>query len=197
METLRKLFLCISLISLFSSQAFGWIRVYEKNGVIYIKGVGESRFKRPKNISDLKRKADYYAEKYGIPKRLFRALVRAESNFNPKAVSRKGALGLCQLMPETARKLGVKNPFDPDENLNAGAKLLKRLYEKYGNWRLALAAYNAGEGAVDRYGDVPPFRETRMYVRKIAGKFKEVERKRYRIVIVKRGNTIVITQRFE
>jgi len=197
MEILRKLFLCISLISLFSSQAFGWIRVYEKNGVIYIKGVGESRFKRPKNISDLRRKADYYAKKYGIPKRLFRALVRAESNFNPKAVSRKGALGLCQLMPETARKLGVKNPFDPDENLNAGAKLLKRLYEKYGNWRLALAAYNAGEGAVDRYGDVPPFRETQLYVRKIAGKFKEVERKRYRIVIVKRGNTIVITQRFE
>ncbi|MEO2083709.1 MAG: lytic transglycosylase domain-containing protein, partial [Desulfurobacteriaceae bacterium] len=128
------------------------------------------------------------------PEKLFLELVKAESNFNPKAVSKKGAMGLCQLMPETARELGVKDPFDPDENLNAGAKFLSRLYRKYRNWEKALAAYNAGEGAVDRYGGVPPYRETTNYVKRI---IEKVERKkRYRLKISRRGNTVIISQEF-
>lgn len=147
-------------------------------------------------------KAKLYARKYGLPERLFVELVKAESNFNPRAVSPKGAMGLCQLMPQTARELGVKNPFDPDENLNAGAKLLRKLYLKYRNWKLALAAYNAGEGAVERYGGVPPYRETENYVKRILSRVKgrkvrvRKRRVRYRIVTLQRGDTVIIAQEF-
>ena len=198
MEMLKKLKLCILLVSLFPLTSYGWIRIFEKNGVIYIKGSGESEFQRPKNLNAILEKVDYYARKYGIPKKLFRALVRAESNFNPKAVSKKGALGLCQLMPQTAKQLKVKNPFDPDENLNAGAMLLKKLYLKYKSWKLALAAYNAGEGAVERFKGVPPYKETKTYISKILSSFNpQTDSKNYKIVIVRKGNTIVITQKFE
>ncbi|SMO40827.1 Transglycosylase SLT domain-containing protein [Balnearium lithotrophicum] len=199
MEILRRLSLCIFLISFISTPAFGWIRIFEKNGVIYIKGVGENKFEKPKNFKILEKKADFYAKKYGIPVKLFRALVKAESNFNPRAVSKKGALGLCQLMPETAKELGVKNPFDPDENLNAGALLLSRLYKKYRDWRLALAAYNAGEGVVDRYGGIPPYRETISYVKNISREYRNQGKsnRRYRIVLKREGNVIVISQKFE
>jgi soluble lytic murein transglycosylase-like protein len=199
MEILRRLSLCIFLISFISTPAFGWIKIFEKNGVIYIKGVGETKFEKPKNSKILEKKADFYAKKYGIPVKLFRALIKAESNFNPRAVSKKGALGLCQLMPETAKELGVKNPFDPDENLNAGALLLSRLYKKYKDWRLALAAYNAGEGAVDRYGGIPPYRETISYVKNISREYRNQGKsnRRYRIVLKRKGNVIVISQKFE
>jgi len=195
---LKKLKLCILLVSLFPLTSYGWIRIFEKNGVIYIKGSGESEFKRPKNLNTILKKVDYYAREYGVPVKLFRALVKAESNFNPKAVSRKGALGLCQLMPQTAKKLKVKNPFDPDENLNAGARLLRKLYLKYKSWKLALAAYNAGENAVERFEGIPPYKETKNYVSKILNSSNlQTRGKNYRIVIVRKGNTIVIAQKFE
>jgi len=201
MGKLKALTLCISLISLLTCNAHGWIKVYEKNGTIYIVGEGEKRFKRPKEerLRKIKKKVIYYARKHGIPEELFLNLVRAESNFNPRAVSPKGAMGLCQLMPQTARELGVKNPFDVDENLNAGAKYLKKLYKKYKDWKLALAAYNAGEGAVDRYRGIPPYRETISYIKKVtAGKesFK-IRKKRSRIVVKNVGNAVIITQEFE
>ncbi len=191
---MRKLILCTFLISLFPVTSYGWIKVYRKGETIYIIGSGEKEFKRPKRTETLEEKAKFYARRYGIPEKLFLELVKAESNFNPKAVSKKGAMGLCQLMPETARELGVKDPFDPDENLNAGAKLLSRLYRKYRNWEKALAAYNAGEGAVDRYGGVPPYRETTNYVKRIIGKVER--KKRYRLKISRRGNTVIISQEF-
>ena len=200
---LKKLGLCISLISLVCTpvNAYGWIKVYEKNGVIYITGSGEKRFKRPKNLKTIEEKVVFYAKKHGLPVEIFKELVRAESNFNPKAVSKKGAMGLCQLMPETARRLGVKDPFDVDENLDAGARLLKELYRKYRNWKLALAAYNAGEGAVERYGGVPPYRETKNYVSRILKRAEvksqnRVKRRRYRIVVYRRGDTVIIGQQF-
>ena len=112
--------------------------------------------------------AQAMARKYGIPEALFLRLVNQESRWNPNARSHKGAMGLAQLMPGTAAKLGV-NPRDPVQNLEGGARYLRMMYNQFGDWRLALAAYNAGPGAVQKYGGIPPFRETRNYVRIIAG----------------------------
>jgi len=102
---------------------------------------------------------------------LIRSVVQAESAFDPSAVSRAGARGLMQLMPETAEAFGVVNPFDPRENIMAGTRLLKELLTQYrGNIPLTLAGYNAGSGVVARYGGVvPPFKETRNYVKRITG----------------------------
>ena len=108
------------------------------------------------------------AQRHGIPEDLFLRLVQQESGWNPNARSHKGAMGLAQLMPGTAAKLGV-NPTDPVQNLNGGARYLRMMYNQFGNWTLALAAYNAGPGAVQKYGGIPPYRETRNYVRIIAG----------------------------
>ena len=99
--------------------------------------------------------------------RLFTALIDQESRFNPQAVSPKGAQGLGQLMPATARGLGVQNPFDPAENLNGAARYLTKQLDRFGSVSLALAAYNAGPGRVEQYGGVPPFRETQNYVQLI------------------------------
>ncbi|MEM6588582.1 MAG: lytic transglycosylase domain-containing protein [Pseudomonadota bacterium] len=108
------------------------------------------------------------ASRYGIPQDLFLKLVQQESGWNPKALSHKGAIGLAQLMPETARILGV-NPHDPKQNLEGGARYLSQQYRKFRSWRLALAAYNAGPGAVEKYNGVPPFDETQNYVKVIWG----------------------------
>lgn len=105
---------------------------------------------------------------HGLDAALVKAVVKAESNFNPRAVSCKGARGLMQLMPEKARELRVADPFDPRENLQAGISHLHRLLELFdGNVRLALAAYNAGENAVLRCQAVPPYEETRTYIEKV------------------------------
>ena len=110
------------------------------------------------------------AARESLPETLLRSVIRTESAFNSSAVSSKGALGLMQLMPETAASFGVADPFDPAQNLNAGAKYLAQLLSRYnGNMKLALAAYNAGPSAVDKYNGVPPYTETVEYVGKILG----------------------------
>jgi soluble lytic murein transglycosylase-like protein len=109
------------------------------------------------------------ARRHNIPEDLFLRLVRTESGFHPAAKSSKGAIGLAQLMPHTARNLGV-NPHDPGENLDGGARYLSQQYRRFGDWRLALAAYNAGPEAVERYRGIPPYAETRNYVKAILGR---------------------------
>lgn len=108
------------------------------------------------------------ARKHGVPEDLFLRLIQQESGWNARAKSHKGALGLAQLMPATAKTLRV-NPHIPSQNLDGGAKYLRQQYNTFKSWRLALAAYNAGPGAVRKYGGVPPYRETKNYVRKIWG----------------------------
>lgn len=107
-------------------------------------------------------------EKWGVPPALIKAVAQVESNLDPKAVSRAGAQGLMQLVPATAHSLGVKNPFDPQENIFGGARYLRSLLDRFdGDVLLALAAYNAGPGAVEKYGGVPPFQETQNYLRRV------------------------------
>lgn len=108
------------------------------------------------------------AQRHGVPEELFLRLVHQESGFNANAKSHKGALGLAQLMPETAQRLGV-DPLDPFQNLDGGARYLAQQFKNFGSWRLALAAYNAGPEAVRKYGGVPPYEETRNYVVTIWG----------------------------
>ncbi len=108
------------------------------------------------------------ARRHGVPEDLFLRLVQQESGWNSGAVSNKGATGLAQLMPETADRLGV-DETDPSENLDGGARYLRMMYDRFGDWKLALAAYNAGPEAVAKYGGIPPYAETTNYVKSIMG----------------------------
>ncbi|HEV8474521.1 MAG TPA: lytic transglycosylase domain-containing protein [Methylomirabilota bacterium] len=128
------------------SQA-GWLRLPQGDTSPYLREITE------------------VANKWGVPERLVTAVIRAESGFNPRAVSRKGAQGLMQLMPATATTLGVRNSFDPRENIEGGVRHLRGLIDRFpGKLPLAIAAYNAGEKAVVTYGGIPPYPETQDYV---------------------------------
>jgi len=126
------------------------------------------RSNTPVSPQDVDAAIEQAAARHNVDPNLVRSVIKVESNFNPNAVSRKGAMGLMQLMPSTARSLHVSNPFDPQQNVDAGVRHLKKLLESYGgNIRLSLAAYNAGAGAVARSAGVPHYSETQNYVRRI------------------------------
>lgn len=112
------------------------------------------------------------AHRYQLDPNLIKAIIDVESAFNPQAVSAKGAMGLMQLMPATARAFSVSDPFDIEQNINAGSRFFAELMRKYGDIRLALAAYNAGEPAVDARADVPNFPETRDYIDKVLARYQ-------------------------
>ena len=122
--------------------------------------------------SNIKNLISKVSKKHGVDEKLVNALVNQESGFNPNAKSKVGALGLMQLMPATAKGLGVTNPMDPEQNVEGGVKYLKSMLNKYnGNVILALAAYNAGPTAVDKYDGVPPYPETQNYVKSILSNY--------------------------
>ena len=108
------------------------------------------------------------SREFGVDSRLLKAMIKAESDFDPQAISKKGAMGLMQIMPENFKMLDLKNPFDPWENIKAGARYFKELHQRFnGKLALSLAAYNAGPTAVDRYKSIPPYQETEEYVRRV------------------------------
>ncbi|MBI5314408.1 MAG: lytic transglycosylase domain-containing protein [Nitrospirae bacterium] len=127
-----------------------------------------SRFHTTMSEQELEPVIRRHSSQQRIHPALIRAVIKAESDFDPRAVSRAGAIGLMQLMPQTAIRLDVRDMYNPDDNVGGGAKYLRQLLDRFhGNLPLALAAYNAGENAVDRYQALPPFDETRQYVRKV------------------------------
>ena len=130
--------------------------------------IESSRFHATLSERELEPVIRRHSSQHQLHPALIRAVIKAESNFDPRAVSRAGAIGLMQLMPQTAVRLDVRDMYDPDDNVGGGAKYLRQLLDRFhGNLPLALAAYNAGENAVDRYQALPPFDETRQYVRKV------------------------------
>ncbi|WP_305046166.1 transglycosylase SLT domain-containing protein [Geoalkalibacter sp.] len=148
-------------------------RYIDANGVMHFTNVptqSNYRFFRKENmehvgVKDIVRR---YAALFDLEEALVHAVIRAESNFNPKVVSRKGAVGLMQLMPDTARYLDVGNLTDPEENIRGGTQYLRMMLDEFnGDLELALAAYNAGPNNVRRYGGIPPFEETRTYVTRV------------------------------
>jgi soluble lytic murein transglycosylase-like protein len=146
----------------------GWVFYASESGQ-----VPEIRFEkqgRPKSLDEI---VEEIAENYQISPHLVKAIIVAESNCNAAAVSSKGAQGLMQLMPATAKKLKVNQPLDPRENIIGGVSYIKGLLASYGDLRLALAAYNAGPGAVEKYAGIPPYRETINYVKKVIHHFKK------------------------
>ena len=164
----------------------------DEKGCVHISNIpNDPRYKpwleerRARDYPEQRRRFHLLAEKAGSRHRinpdLIKAIIKVESGFDPEAVSAKGALGLMQLMPETARRWGVSRIFDPEENIEAGVQHFKWLLQQFeGNLRLALAAYNAGEQQVLRYRNIPPFPETIQFVRMVIAEFKKLQAQRYK-----------------
>ncbi|HKW86022.1 MAG TPA: lytic transglycosylase domain-containing protein [Nitrospiraceae bacterium] len=172
--------LLVSVISVLPPVARGEVYQYiDQEGTIHLTNVpSDPRFKKIHTEStnlhprvptnDLERAILRYAREHRLHPALLRAVIKAESDFDPTATSKAGAVGLMQLMPETAVKLDVRDPYDPDENIAGGARHLRYLLDRFnGNLALALAAYNAGEHRVEQYRTLPPIDETRLYVTKV------------------------------
>lgn len=153
-------------------------RMMDKSGSAGLGGLedllGASGYSRKSaSAGDFKQIIEEAASKYGVDTRLVEAVIQTESNFDPSAISSAGAEGLMQLMPSTAANLGVANSMDPEQNIDGGVKLLRQLLNSYsGDVSMALAAYNAGPSAVNKYGGIPPYEETQNYVQRVLAAYK-------------------------
>ena len=155
-------------------------RYIDENGVMHFTNTPTSSnqkfklFLREKPKTSLRYSTKKYddiianaSQQYGVAFPLLKAIIKAESGFDPRAVSKKGAKGLMQIMPQNFKLLGIEDPFDPSQNIHAGARYFKQMYDRFGKLALSLAAYNAGPDAVARYKTVPPYEETEEYVKRV------------------------------
>jgi soluble lytic murein transglycosylase len=188
-------FLAAFLLTVFLAPQAGAGTIYQwedSNGCVHFSNIpNDPRFRpwveerRSKNFLEERRKLHTLVEKAGNKHRvnpdLIKAIIKVESDFNPEAISPKGALGLMQLMPDTARRWGVSRVFDPEENVEGGILHFKFLMDMFShNLKKALAAYNAGEQPVMRYQNIPPFPETEHFVKSVISEFKKLQAQRYK-----------------
>jgi len=182
-KILKILTTCTIIISFLAPAAVADIyRYIDENGVMHFTNAPTSSSQDFKLFLRERRKSSsswYHSKKYddliteaserfGVSFPLLKAIIKAESDFDAQAVSKKGAMGLMQIMPQNFKFLGLKDPFDPTQNINAGARYFRQLYDRFdGKLALSLAAYNAGPTAVDRYKTIPPYEETEEYVRRV------------------------------
>ena len=178
---MKKYYVLIILFLFISAVQADIYRYIDENGVMHFTNTPTSSTKDFKLFLREKPKINprYSTKKYddiitnasqrhGVSFPLLKAIIKAESGFDPRAVSKKGAKGLMQIMPENFKPLGIKDPFDPSQNIHAGARYFKQMYDRFkGKLSLSLAAYNAGPTAVERYKTVPPYEETEEYVRRV------------------------------
>ena len=170
---MRKLYYIIIVLLLINIPSFLYSKIIayrNEKGILVLtnkpsKTKSKIVYRKFNNYNEI---VDKISKKYNVPSSLIHQIILVESNYNPNAVSPKGAIGLMQLMPETAEQYGVEDPFDPIQNIEGGVKYLKDLIKLYkGKTDLVLAAYNAGQEAVKKYGGIPPFPETRRYIEKV------------------------------
>lgn len=182
-KIVKILTVCTIIITFLAPAAIADIyRYIDENGVMHFTNTPTSssnEFKLYLRERSQSAPSWYYSEKYddliteaserfGVSFPLLKAIIKAESDFDARAVSKKGAMGLMQIMPQNFKLLGLKDPFNPTQNINAGARYFKHLYDRFnGKLALSLAAYNAGPSAVDRYKTIPPYEETEEYVRRV------------------------------
>ncbi len=199
---MKKIFFLLFLLVAINSSA-GKLKAVRKSGEVVYTNIGKNLFFsnafRYSNYSkkQIIKLIEKIAKGHGVSVRLAKAIAEIESDFNPRSVSSANAKGVMQLMDETAKDYGVKNPFDPKENIKGGILFLRHLINKYHDPKLVAAAYNAGETAVDRYGGVPPYPETERYVRKfmrvygsksgVWHKYQKRGTARYRKIVKKGG----------
>ena len=163
----------VSSVSNTASNLDAAVEVQPADGSLAFQDVFASRASLSSGSADLDAIFEAAGQKYNVPPNLLKAIAKVESNFRPNATSPKGAMGIMQLMPGTARGLGVTDAYDPEQNIMGGAKYIRQQLDKFGgDVRLALAAYNAGPGAVVKYDGIPPYKETQNYVPKVMGYYQ-------------------------
>lgn len=180
-------FLCESLLAATKGEVY---RRVDRNGVMSFTNVptndtftkvdlGALRFRARLPLRELEGTIAHHSRQHQLDPALISAIIKAESDFDPDAVSRSGAIGLMQLMPQTAVRLDVRDPFNPEENIAGGARYLRYLLDRFhGNLPLALAAYNAGATRVEQYNTLPPIHETRRYVKKVLRFYRQYDERR-------------------
>jgi soluble lytic murein transglycosylase-like protein len=187
MSAMRWIFLVLCFLCLcsgFGSRA-GTIYYYcDENGVFHFTDLPASGLYRPFivfrdkhfDLKKIKHLVRIYSERYGLEPALIQAMIEVESAYEPEAVSKAGAQGLMQIMPNTQKELGLRDPFDPSSNIEAGVRYLRSLLDRFGDLSLALAAYNAGPARVEQYNGIPPYVETRQYVRRVLDIYSRLKR---------------------